>query len=103
MVWEHDKPVMRTDGSLLPTLELKGRVDETLWNRYRQLFTSPEYIPCASVLPTISNAVFVSMQERVVTERLKKKPGNLFRCCRIAVTIGTRPCTGYWEKISVSR
>ncbi len=76
VVWEHDKPVMRTDGSLLPTLELKGRVDETLWKRYRQLFTSPEYIPCASVLPTISNAVFVSMQERVVTERLKKKAGE---------------------------
>ncbi len=73
VVWEYDKPVMRNDGSVLPALELKGRVDEKLWKRYRELFTSSENIPCASLLHTVSNVVFISMQERVVIERLEKK------------------------------
>lgn len=73
VVWEYDKPVVHKDGSKLPTLELKGRVDEALWKRYRELFTSPETIPCASLLPSVSNVVFISMQERAVIERLEKK------------------------------
>lgn len=73
VVWEHDKPVVRNDGSTLPALELKGRVDQSLWKRYRQLFTSPETIPCAPFLPSINPVVFVSMQERAVIERLEKK------------------------------
>ncbi|MCS6974735.1 MAG: DUF2851 family protein [Cyclobacteriaceae bacterium] len=77
VVWEYDKPVVRNDGSVLPTMELKGRVDESLWKRYRQLFTSPENIPCAPSLKSVTQLVRLSMQERTVVERLEKKAAEL--------------------------
>lgn len=76
VVWEYDKPVVRGDGSVLPALELKGRVDDTLWKNYRKLFTSAENIPCASSLESVGNIVRVSMQERVVVERLERKAND---------------------------
>jgi len=73
VVWEYDKPIIRADGSILPALELKNRVDKSLWEKYRQLFTSPENIPCAASLGAVSSLVKTSAQEVALAERLEKK------------------------------
>ena len=73
VVWENDKPVQRTDGSVMPTLELKGRVDPKLWNRYKKLFTSSESIPCANRWPAVPALTKISMLDRTVVHRLQSK------------------------------
>jgi hypothetical protein len=73
VVWENDKPITRTDGTIMPTLELKNRVDVTLWNRYKKLFTSVESIPCASSWSKIPDIMKLSMVDKTVVQRLEAK------------------------------
>ncbi len=85
VVWEVDKPATRSDGSVIPVLELKNRVDELLWKKYRQLYTSADNIPCAALLPDVPVVVKVSAQEAMMAERLEKKAtlfNEVLQACR---------------------
>ena len=73
VVWENDKPILRTDGSAMPTLELKNRVDLKYWDRYKKLFTSTESIPCANNWHNVSGIIKLSMLERTLLKRLESK------------------------------
>jgi len=73
VVWENDKTIQRTDGSIMPTLELKNRVDPSLWNRYKTLFTSAESIPCATSWHKIPDIIKLSMLDKTVVQRLESK------------------------------
>jgi hypothetical protein len=73
VVWENDKPIERTDGTLMPTLELKNRVDLELWNRYKKLYTSAEEIPCGASWPSVQEITKVSMLDKTVMQRLESK------------------------------
>jgi hypothetical protein len=73
VVWESDKPITRTDGTTMPTLELKNRVDPALWDRYKKLFTSPESIPCSNHWSKVPDIVKLSMLEKTVVQRLEMK------------------------------
>lgn len=73
VVWENDKPVMRTDGTLMPTIELKNRVDLDLWNRYKRLFTSTETIPCATQWRRVPEIMKLSMLDKAVVQRMENK------------------------------
>lgn len=70
VVFENDKPVMRTDGTHMPTLVLRERLDWSLWDRYRKLITSPESIPCARDFPRVDELHKVSMLDKTLVERM---------------------------------
>ncbi|HEY9047978.1 MAG TPA: DUF2851 family protein [Ohtaekwangia sp.] len=78
VVWSNNKPAMRNDGTLLPTLELKNRVDQELIFRYKKLAGNPEEIPCASSLPAVSGIVILSMMDKALAERLQRKASVVF-------------------------
>ncbi len=73
VVWSDDKPVKRIDGSIIPTLELKSRVDDVLHLAYKKLVNSPEEIPCASSFEKVSDITKLSMLDRTLSERLETK------------------------------
>jgi hypothetical protein len=73
VVWKNDKEINRNDHSLLPTLELKNRVDEQLLLKYKRLVNSPEEIPCASVFDKVQELVKISMLDRALMQRLETK------------------------------
>jgi len=73
VVWKDDKPVKRDNGSRLPTLELRNRVDSELLLHFRRLMHSPEIVPCSSKLNTVSPLVKFSMLDKVLVERLAAK------------------------------
>jgi hypothetical protein len=73
VVWENNRPILRTDGSIMPTLELKDRVDPSLWDRYKKLYTSTESIPCANSWNNIPNVTKLSMLDKTVVQRLELK------------------------------
>jgi hypothetical protein len=77
VVWENDKPIDRSDGSAMPTLELKNRVDLALWNKYKKLFTSADSIPCARSWYSVSDLVKLSMIDKAVTQRLETKANDV--------------------------
>lgn len=73
VVWKNDKPVKRSDGSLLPTIELKGRIDEQLLLGYKKLIGSPESIPCAKSFASVDELLKVSMFDKALFHRLERK------------------------------
>ena len=76
VVWDADRAVYRQDGTPMPTLSLKNRVDPTILHNYQQLtFTSAAHrrIPCASVVPEVSDLQKISTLERAATQRLGRK------------------------------
>jgi hypothetical protein len=75
VVWKNDKEIKRSDHSLLPTLELKNRVDEQLLLKYKRLINSPEEIPCAGVFNKVPDLVKFSMLDKTLMQRLETKAG----------------------------
>ncbi|MDN5212303.1 DUF2851 family protein [Fulvivirgaceae bacterium BMA12] len=73
VVWEDDAPVRRTDGSLIPTIELKDRVDIELFNRYKYLSQSLEKIPCNYKINQVDKLIIHSMLDKTVMQRLERK------------------------------
>jgi hypothetical protein len=73
VVWEDDKPILRSDGSSMPTLELKSRVDPSLWERYKKLITNTESIPCANHWSDVPEITKLSMLDKTVAQRLEAK------------------------------
>jgi hypothetical protein len=73
VVWVDDKPVTLEDGSLLPTLVLKGKIDTQLMTRYRKLMSTSFVIPCARQFARIPNVIRLGMMDRVLVERLEEK------------------------------
>jgi hypothetical protein len=73
VVYEDDEPVYASNGRLIPTLELKGLFDETLWLRYNELMLNSSWVPCDKQLKTIDSFTIDNWLERIVIERLERK------------------------------
>ncbi|MBC5775197.1 DUF2851 family protein [Pontibacter sp. KCTC 32443] len=73
VVWQADETIRRTDGTIIPVLELKDRVDTSLVYTYRQLQEARTTIPCANVWPAVPEITKTMMLGRALTERLEQK------------------------------
>jgi hypothetical protein len=73
VVWINDKPVLRSDGTSIPTLELKLRVDQSLINSYKKLMESSNEIACAKMLPIVDSLLIRSMLDSALVQRLETK------------------------------
>ncbi|MEJ8757374.1 DUF2851 family protein [Pontibacter sp. H259] len=73
VVWEADEQIVRTDGTVIPMLELKDRVDTALIYTYKQLQEARSAIPCANVWPAVPEITKTMMLGRALTERLELK------------------------------
>ncbi|WP_018477271.1 DUF2851 family protein [Pontibacter roseus] len=82
VVWEADAQVYRTDGSLIPTVELKNRVNPALLHTYEQLRRAPFAIPCAGFWPLVPDITKTMMLGRALTERLEQKGGEVLQVYR---------------------
>jgi hypothetical protein len=77
VVWTDDSPVKLDDGSLLPTLVLKGKIDPQLLTRYRKLMGTSFVIPCARSFARVPAIIKLSMIDRVLVERLEEKSNSV--------------------------
>lgn len=73
VVWNDNKPVLRSDGSVMPTLELKNRVEDNLLLKYKQLVNSPWIIPCTEHIHAVPAVTTLSMLDKAVAERLQRR------------------------------
>lgn len=73
VVWKNDARVLRNDGTEMPTLELRLRINEALLAQYGKLMYNPDVIPCAGMLSNVRRIVKLDMLERAATERLEMK------------------------------
>lgn len=73
VVWENDRQASRKDGTPVPTLSLKGLVQDAVIERYRLLQDEKETIPCSSAYPAVDQIQKYAMLDRVLLERLERK------------------------------
>jgi uncharacterized protein DUF2851 len=73
VVWEDNQAILRSDGTCIPTLQLKERVDEQLINAYLKLINHPSRIPCERSFSQIDDLIKLSMVDKVLMKRLEDK------------------------------
>lgn len=73
VVWQHDRAVIRSDGSKIPCLELKNRVSPDLVYSYKHHLVQATEILCHSKLSEISDLVWNSNLDKMLTRRLEQK------------------------------
>ncbi|QSE97643.1 DUF2851 family protein [Fulvivirga lutea] len=78
VVWENDKEVQRKDGSVIPVVELKSKVDLNLVTRYKSLIQSNGIgIPCEDSFANVEEITKFSMLDKLLVERLKLKSSEI--------------------------
>jgi hypothetical protein len=73
VVWEENKPVYRTDGTRIPTVQLKGRVEEHLLKSYHKLINNPSAIPCEKSFTGVDDLIKHAMVDKALMNRLETK------------------------------
>ncbi|GAB3703701.1 DUF2851 family protein [Spirosoma flavus] len=82
VVWQDDsavkgQSVKRTNGTVLPTLELQLRTEESLISRYQIFIDSRETIPCANLFRSVSPLRVTSMLDKAMMQRLERKAADV--------------------------
>jgi len=73
VVWRDDAPVIRNDGSPIPTLELDRLYNEHAWKNYLSFMASKRWVPCETQVKRVDPFIRNAWHERVLVERLERK------------------------------
>lgn len=73
VVWQNDAPALRADGTHIPTLELKDRVELNLVANYKKYLNAPREVLCAEYLPDVPSLTWLSNLDRMLALRLQEK------------------------------
>lgn len=76
VVYNHDKDVVRTNGQLIPTLEIK--FDQELLKNYKSLIKSENWIPCQNNISKVDSFTVQNWLEKLTIERLEEKSGKIY-------------------------
>lgn len=79
VVYEYDKPAFRSDGTELPTLEIKRYIKPGIEGRYKELMENLAWIPCEKQIGSVKEIHLQSWLLRVLIERLEEKSKEVFR------------------------
>ncbi len=92
IVWEDDKVIFRKDGTRIPTIELKDRIEDSLIEGYYNFFSKPDDIVCRDQLSEVNRLVKIGMLEKSLVKRLEDKAGH--------IQIMIDECDGDWDEIA---
>ena len=74
VVWENDVAIFMKNNKPIPTLVLKNFIDETVLNKYKNLFLAPTtWLPCKNAISTVDKFIFNNWKERLFFDRLERK------------------------------
>ena len=62
----------------IPTIEIKGKFDESIYVRYNGFIRSRRWIPCEKLIAGIQQFTWLSWLERIVVERLEVEVKDVF-------------------------
>ncbi|WP_461141697.1 DUF2851 family protein [Spirosoma pomorum] len=97
VVWQDDlagstKRINRTNGTLIPTMELCSRTTSDLLKRYATLSESREPIPCAGQFRSVQPLRITSMLDKAMLQRLERKAAG--------VQLIAEQTNGDWEEVA---
>lgn len=78
VVYEDDVELFMKNNKIIPTLELKGKIDEKLFQNYSSLISKKiNWIACGNQISTIDSFIMNNWLERLFFERLEKKSESI--------------------------
>lgn len=78
VVYEHDRPIYRKDGSEIPVLILKELFPESLLAHYEGLVNSVHTFPCEKLIHGIDAVIVNGVLSRMMITRLARKSEQVF-------------------------
>jgi hypothetical protein len=84
VVYGDDKPVYRKNNELIPTIELAGKFNPSILNKYQSFIASKNSIPCHNLLHTINHFDKLSWFDSLMAERLEKKSDEIIELLNIS-------------------
>lgn len=82
-VFENDKKVLRGDGTEIPVLELKDRINPGVWKNYSMLMKSSDWIPCSRHIHRIDKITTEHWLERLLIQRLEEKTQRILKTLQL--------------------
>ncbi|MBL4655487.1 MAG: DUF2851 family protein, partial [Bacteroidia bacterium] len=73
VVYENGTVIKRTDGSIIPCLELKNRISTNFIENYEKLIQNDSWIPCESHIGKVDDITISNWLNRLLVERLEDK------------------------------
>ncbi len=73
LVWEDDKPILRKDGTKIPTITLNERADKTLLQKYQSMMQTQAEMPCQNQFREVDDIKKLAMLDKVLMKRLEDK------------------------------
>ncbi len=67
-----------TERLAIPTIEVKGKFDEDVYDKYNAFLRSRRWIPCEKLIAGIQQFTWLSWLERIVVERLEAEVKDVF-------------------------
>ena len=67
-----------TERLTIPTVEIKGKFDESVYEKYNGFLKSRRWIPCEKMIAGIQQFTWLSWLERIVVERLEVEVKDVF-------------------------
>lgn len=77
VVHENDKQVIRKNGEEIPTLELKEKIKRNVYEKYRELQFSKDWISCENQISSVSKFTLNNWLDRLMIERLERKSATI--------------------------
>ncbi len=77
VVHEADKKLLRKTGEIIPTLELKSRIPQNIYQMYVSFKGSKDRIPCGRQIKDIDPFTLNHWLARLLIERLERKSGPI--------------------------
>lgn len=77
VVYFDDSPVKNAHHRKIPTLELKGILDHSIFQRYSGLIKSNDWVPCYKQVSAIDEFIKINWLDRLTAERLERKANEI--------------------------
>ena len=79
VVYEDDEPILRSNGQIIPCLELKKRIPAGLLSNYQKLMHNAHWIPCQHRFHSVGQIIKNLWLDRMLIERLEQKTQDIKR------------------------
>jgi FtsZ-binding cell division protein ZapB len=83
VVYEADRPIYRTSGEPIPTLELKQRIDPVYYLNYQRFKLSKDWVACEKQIEQVPAIIFHTALNRLLIERLEEKFNDVMETLRL--------------------
>ncbi len=77
VVWENDREVFRSDGTILPTIVLRDKITLSVFRRFTDLSASLWHIPCRDLIGRVNDSTVHKAMDRSLRARMRSRTGQI--------------------------